>query len=121
MTEANPTAALRAALTAYLHDKGGEAANSNGYDGATFIDWIIVQLFRCKTMDEVIAWHVTRAEALRLAHPPRTEPCGEPPPETERPHRAIDACAHPGANGPCMPRSGDGKCLWCERPLGGRT
>jgi hypothetical protein len=120
-TERNPTAALRAALTAYLADKGGASANENGYDSTTFVDWIIVQLFRCKNIDEVINWHIARAAALRLAHPAQTEPCNELPPETQRPHQAIDACAHPGANGPCMPRSGDGKCLWCERPLGGRT
>jgi hypothetical protein len=28
-----------------------------------------------------------------------------------------DACSHPGAGGPCMPRVRDGRCIWCERAL----
>jgi hypothetical protein len=29
----------------------------------------------------------------------------------------MNACKHPGASGPCMPRVRDGRCIWCERDL----
>lgn len=28
-------------------------------------------------------------------------------------------CSHPGANGPCMPRLSDNKCIWCETDMTG--
>lgn len=27
------------------------------------------------------------------------------------------SCPHKGASGPCMPRTRDGRCVWCEREL----
>lgn len=117
----NPTAALRQALSSYLLANGGDEANDNGFDSASFVDWVVVSLFRARDLDALIHWYVQRLDVLRIRQAPKTEPCNELPSETKRPeelaHRAVDSCSHPGAKGPCMPRSGDGRCIWCEREM----
>lgn len=32
-------------------------------------------------------------------------------------HLCPTDCADPGAGGPCLPRTRDGRCIWCEREM----